>query len=129
MRRTAILSLFGLIAACGGRTQLANETSNPVDASPPEPSYALECAGAAVPPVSIQCTGLYSNVATKELAVGVRAYAPAVPLWADYADKGRWIWLPPGTKIDASNPNEWTFPVGTKVFKQFSRDGKRVETR
>ena len=37
--------------------------------------------------------------------------------------------LPPGTQIYASDPSEWVFPVGTKVWKQFSRDGKRIETR
>ena len=31
--------------------------------------------------------------------------------------------------IDNSNPNEWTFPVGTKVWKEFSKAGQRVETR
>ena len=72
---------------------------------------------------------LYANVATKELAAGIRAYAPAVPLWSDNASKGRWISLPPGTTIDRSDPTEWIFPVGTKVWKEFSRDGIRVETR
>ncbi|MGH7434372.1 MAG: hypothetical protein ACRENE_01720 [Polyangiaceae bacterium] len=65
----------------------------------------------------------------KVLAPGMRPYAPAVALWADFATKERWIYLPPGTTIDNSDPNEWKFPVGTKVFKEFSRDGKRVETR
>jgi len=88
-----------------------------------------ECAGAAAPPTSLVCTGLYVDIAEKALAPGVEAYAPAVPLWSDGASKQRWISLPPGTKIDNSNPDEWTFPVGTKVWKQFSKDGKRVETR
>jgi hypothetical protein len=52
-----------------------------------------------------------------------------VPLWADGSEKQRWIHLPPGTKIDASDPNEWKFPVGTKVWKEFRRDGMRIETR
>ena len=80
-------------------------------------------------PATIECTGLYTDVATKQLAPGVRPYAPAVPLWADTAGKDRWISLPPGTQIDATDPSEWIFPVGTKVWKEFSRDGKRIETR
>jgi hypothetical protein len=121
-----VLTLLGLTVACGGRTFGLAE---PDDAGADESPYAAECANAAVPPQTIECTGLYLNLAKKELAPGVRPYAPAVPLWADFAEKQRWIWLPPGTQIDATNPNEWTFPVGTKVWKEFSRDGKRVETR
>jgi hypothetical protein len=87
------------------------------------------CAGATVPPATLSCTGLYADVATKTLAPGVRSYQPAVPLWSDGAQKARWIQLPTGTQIDASNPSEWAFPIGTKVWKEFSRNGKRVETR
>jgi len=81
------------------------------------------------PPSSLECTGLYADVASQTLAPQVRAYAPAIPLWADGSGKQRWIYLPPGQKIDTTNPNEWTFPVGTRVWKQFSRDGLLVETR
>jgi hypothetical protein len=133
MKRITLI-LLGLTMACGGQTARPGESA---DATAPEPEasapeaapYAAECIGAAVPPVAIECTGLYTDLATKQLAPGVRSYAPAVPLWADTASKDRWIWLPPGTQIDASDPSEWMFPVGTKVWKEFSRDGKRVETR
>jgi hypothetical protein len=123
------LTLLGLTAACGGRATSSGESPDAAqDAAPPFP-YAAECADAGVPPQSLECTGLYTDIVAKQIAPGVRAYAPAIPLWADFAEKQRWIWLPPGTKIDATNPKEWTFPVGTKVWKEFSRDGKRVETR
>jgi hypothetical protein len=82
-----------------------------------------------VPPNALVCTGLYADLATKTIAPGLAAYTPAVPLWSDGATKQRWISLPAGMKIDNSNPNEWVFPVGTKVWKEFSRDGQRVETR
>jgi hypothetical protein len=68
-------------------------------------------------------------VATKELAPGVQAYTPAHVLWSDGAEKERWIYLPQGTQIDNSDPDEWHFPVGTKLFKQFSHNGHRAETR
>jgi hypothetical protein len=129
--KRSFLTLLGLTVACSGQANVS--TSGPPDAAPeaaPKASpYAAECAGAAAPPDAIECTGLYANVATKELAPGVRSYSPAVPLWSDNAEKERWIWLPPGSKIDASNPSEWVFPVGTKVWKQFGRDGRRIETR
>jgi len=82
-----------------------------------------------LPPQNLACTGLYANILNKQLAPGIEAYAPAVPLWSDGAEKQRWISLPAGTKIDTSDPSEWSFPVGTKVWKEFSRAKQRVETR
>lgn len=57
------------------------------------------------------------------------AFTPQYPLWSDGSDKRRWIFLPPGTSIDKSNPDAWQFPLGTRAWKEFSRDGKRIETR
>ncbi len=37
--------------------------------------------------------------------------------------------LPAGGQVDTSDPDAWEFPVGTKFFKEFVRDGVRVETR
>jgi hypothetical protein len=102
-----------------------------LDAAPDRAEVSLppECAKATVPPASLVCTGLYVDIVAKTLAPDARAYAPAVPLWSDGATKDRWISLPAGQKIDNSNADEWLFPIGTKVWKQFSKDGKRVETR
>src|SRR5688572_2950282 len=56
------------------------------------------------------------------------AFSPQYPLWSDGATKRRWIYLPPGTSIDASRPDAWEFPRGTKLWKEFSH-GTAVETR
>jgi hypothetical protein len=121
------LASCAALLACLASAACSSSSAGP--AAPADP-YAAECAHAgSPPPKQIECIGLYTDVANKVLAPGVHAYAPAVSLWADYATKQRWILLPPGTTIDNSDPNEWKFPVGTKVFKEFSRDGKRVETR
>jgi mono/diheme cytochrome c family protein len=37
--------------------------------------------------------------------------------------------LPAGTAIDASKPDAWEFPVGTKLWKSFSHGGRPIETR
>lgn len=55
-------------------------------------------------------------------------FAPQYPLWTDGAEKRRWIRLPEGSSIDASDPDNWAFPVGTQFWKEFSFGG-RVETR
>jgi hypothetical protein len=58
-----------------------------------------------------------------------RAFAPAFELWSDGASKRRFIALPEGTQIDTSDMDDWKFPVGTKLWKEFTRDGVVVETR
>ncbi|MEO8874143.1 MAG: hypothetical protein ABI461_01035 [Polyangiaceae bacterium] len=80
-------------------------------------------------PDDLRCTGLYSDFAAKTVDPSNKAYTPGVVLWSDGAAKSRWLYLPPGTKIDDSNMNEWSFPVGTKIWKEFSFGGKKVETR
>lgn len=79
-------------------------------------------------PATLRESGLYAE-GSEVLAVGVREFEPAFELWTDGAEKRRFIALPPGTAVDASDPDEWVFPVGTKVWKEFARDGLRVETR
>ncbi len=74
-------------------------------------------------------TGLYSNPSTFEVDPRNLPYAPQYPLWSDGASKRRWISLPPGTRIDASDPDVWTFPAGTRIWKEFSFHGRKVETR
>lgn len=83
----------------------------------------------AAPPMMLSQTGLYADIATKTLAPGVRAFTPRWALWSDDAVKQRWIWLPPGAQIDSSNPDFWAFPQGTKLWKEFARNGQRIETR
>lgn len=80
-------------------------------------------------PLRLSDTGLYANIATGELAPGVLAYTPQFELWSDGAQKQRWILLPAGQQIDTSNMDEWLFPEGTKVWKQFSVGAVRIETR
>jgi hypothetical protein len=80
-------------------------------------------------PKNLECSGLYSDWTNKTVAPGVREFAPAVALWSDGAGKTRWIQFPAGAKIDNSNPAEWKFPVGTRAWKEFRHNGKRVETR
>lgn len=73
--------------------------------------------------------GLYIDGSCEAVAPGVRAYQPRYPLWSDGADKERYIYLPPGARIDTSDPDNWIFPVGTIIYKTFLHDGVRLETR
>jgi mono/diheme cytochrome c family protein len=58
-----------------------------------------------------------------------RPFTPQYPLWSDGLEKSRWIYVPAGAAIDASDPYHWDYPVGTKFWKEFRKDGRRIETR
>ncbi len=80
-------------------------------------------------PATLFDTGLCVDRACTEIAPDIRTYTPKFVLWADTATKKRWYQLPPGSTIDTTNMDFWEFPVGTKFWKEFTRDGVRVETR
>lgn len=73
-------------------------------------------------------TGLFAAGHPERVDDGVLAFAPQYPLWTDGARKRRWIRLPPGGTIDASDPDAWVFPAGTRLWKEFGYD-RPVETR
>lgn len=77
-------------------------------------------------PERVHDTGLYAG---DRLRPGLVAFTPQHPLWSDGAAKRRWLYLPPGTAVDASQPDGWRFPVGTRLWKEFSHGGRPVETR
>lgn len=88
-------------------------------------------AAAAVPiaplPSRLSETGLYVD-GTHTVRSDHLAYAPQYPLWSDGATKRRWLSLAPGTAIDASDPDAWQFPPGTRVWKEFGF-ARPIETR
>jgi hypothetical protein len=144
MRRIAIglVLVWGPVAACsssggsgGGDDAGAPEASTPppvLPPPPPPPDTTVHCdtdQQADGLYTHLQCAGLYSNILAKTIAPELKPYTPGLVLWADGAEKQRWISLPPGQKIDNTDPDEWVFPNGTKVWKEFQLDGKRIETR
>jgi hypothetical protein len=73
----------------------------------------------AVLPGELRCTGLYANFEERQLRCGVKEYTPAFELWSDGAAKKRYVWLPPGKKVDVSDPDEFDYPIGTRFWKEF----------
>jgi hypothetical protein len=88
-----------------------------------------DAAASARLPARLGATGLYQDVARRTLAPGVIRYRPRFELWSDGASKERWLWLPAGARIDTRDPDDWIFPEGTRVWKEFSRAGVPLETR
>lgn len=95
-----------------------------VDASPPV-TMAV--------PATLADAGLYVGTVNSphgaEVAAWAKAYQPRYALWSDGATKKRWVEIPACKKIDTSDMDHWSFPVGTRLWKEFTRDGVRVETR
>src|SRR5688572_21134837 len=88
---------------------------------------ALTASARAQAPSSLREAGLF-RPGTTQLRSELVPFAPQYPLWSDGASKRRWIHLPAGTSVDAS-AGDWVFPVGTRLWKEFSVGGRRVETR
>jgi len=80
-------------------------------------------------PATLAETGLYSDFAARTLAADVIPFDVRYPLWSDGAEKGRYLFIPAGKQIDTSDMDHWSFPLGTKAWKEFRRDGVLVETR
>jgi hypothetical protein len=74
-------------------------------------------------------TGLYVDPGAQRVASDISPYAPNFALWSDGAEKRRWIQLPEGGWIDSTDMDHWRLPIGTRVWKEFSLDGQRLETR
>ena len=110
-----LLRAAGLVTLCAGLTAAGSVLPGRIDTGPA--------------PQRLQDTGLYSDWATKTVAATNLSYSPQYPLWSDGAGKSRWLSIPSGKWIDASNPDRWVFPVGTRFWKEFQFNGHRVETR
>jgi hypothetical protein len=116
MPRSPALALIaiGLVTSCRPAFR---------DCAPPPPAILAQV------PDRLSATGLYRDVRGEALADGVQPFAPRFALWTDGAAKRRWIYLPPRAQIDTRDPDAWNFPVGTKLWKELSYAGVRVETR
>lgn len=92
-------------------------------------SWTSEFAAAAAPlPARLADTGLYVDGSMTQVRPENLPFAPQYPLWSDGASKRRWIYLPPGATIDATQPDAWDFPPGTRLWKEFGY-ARPVETR
>ncbi len=123
-----VLGPAAIVQACADQDSAAPADVE-LEAGPEAETPALDAAPAERKRERLSQTGLYSDIAAKTLAPDMLAFRPAYTLWSDGADKSRWIRLPSGTTIDTTDPDHWVFPVGTQLFKEFARDGKRLETR
>lgn len=132
---TACVLSVGLGAACSSSessvTPLPITDAGSDERAPRRPPVDDDAGelGPTTGPALLSQTGLYSDFASRTLAGDLFTFAPRYEFWADGGKKSRFLSLPAGTKIDTSRIDDFTFPVGTKAFKEFRYDGKLVETR
>lgn len=82
-------------------------------------------------------TGIFQDLQTLSPHPALIEYDINVPFWSDWADKKRWMWVPPGRKIRFSPADDWEFPDGALFIKHFDMPTdesrpevkKRLETR
>jgi uncharacterized repeat protein (TIGR03806 family) len=94
--------------------------------------YRVDPAGAPTEstfPALLSQTGCVDAADPTKPAAGLIPYEPAVALWSDGADKGRWMGVPDGGLIAVGADGAWDFPIGTVLMKEFDVGGDRVETR
>ncbi|HWO08617.1 MAG TPA: hypothetical protein VNN80_04035 [Polyangiaceae bacterium] len=121
-----VLALALLAARCDAPRVEAE--SSGADARWPELQAALLAASAGAP-LWLSQTGLYDDIATQRFAGDLHEFRPRYALWSDGLEKRRWLHLPSGTQIDDRDADHWQLPVGALAFKEFSRNGQRLETR
>jgi len=62
-------------------------------------------------------------------ASGVIPYDINALFWSDNAVKTRFMALPDGTTIDINGEDDWEYPVGSVLIKNFRLGGRLIETR
>ena len=124
MRR---LAPFVVLLACSHATEAK-------EASPPLEGLDLETAQASYAHLSDY--GLFDAAGTTR--AGMIAYDLTTPLFSDYTQKQRFVWMPPGRSAAYRDPEPFEFPVGTILVKTFlvpkdlrrpEEPGTRLETR
>ncbi len=88
----------------------------------------VNAATEAAPPTHLRDTGLYEPGSANQVRAENLPFTPQYPLWSDGTRKRRWLYLPPGSAIDATRPDAWEFPRGTRVWKEFAHE-RAIETR
>ncbi|MBC7506900.1 MAG: hypothetical protein H7267_14445 [Sandarakinorhabdus sp.] len=63
---------------------------------------------------------LFTDKSGRTPAPGVTRYTLNTPLFSDYAEKFRYVWMPPGTAAAYTEKGVFDFPIGTTIVKTFA---------
>ena len=81
-------------------------------------------------PQKLSETGCFDSADITKPAEGLIPYTVNSRLWSDGLGKYRWMAIPDGETVTIGDDgNNWTFPIGSVLVKEFRLGEKRVETR
>ncbi len=70
----------------------------------------------------------FAEIEDGRLAPNLRPFEPRFGMFTGEGAKKRWIYIPPGETIDATDADEWRYPTGTIIWQEIS-DVDRIETQ
>ena len=86
-------------------------------------------AGGNTIPDQLSDTGCVDPADITEPYAGLIPYDLNARFWSDGADKTRFLGLPNGTTISIDGQDDWQFPPGTVIVKNFILNNNLIETR
>jgi len=86
-------------------------------------------AGGGSIPDLLSATGCVDPADITQPYAGLIAYDLNARFWSDGADKTRFLGLPNGTTISIDGQDDWQFPIGTVIVKNFLLNNNLIETR
>jgi uncharacterized repeat protein (TIGR03806 family) len=91
----------------------------------------LVSAGEGVDPVpeTLSASGCVDSANITQAYAGLVPYGINAAFWSDNAIKDRYIGLPDNTSIAVDADDDWVFPPGTVLVKNFRLNGRLIETR
>lgn len=89
-------------------------------AAPPAPPVALDALLAETPAQTLDAYRLFADAGGRTPNDRVTPYALNTPLFSDYAEKHRFVFLPPGKAAAYTAAGALDFPVGTTLVKTFA---------
>gem|GEM_PF-2238598 len=129
-----LVLVFGTLSVafnnCGGDASSSTGSSLPLDIV--DETITCEPTGQVLrlSKLSETCFGKIMENEESALFQNFTSYIPNYPLATVIATKkSRWIYLPEGTAVDNSDPDNWVYPVGTIFWKEFASEDVKIETR
>ncbi|WP_369060735.1 SO2930 family diheme c-type cytochrome [Caulobacter sp. 73W] len=89
-------------------------------AASPSAPVAADLLLAQTPAQTLDAYGLFTDAGARRPAARVVPYDLNTPLFSDYAEKFRYVFVPPGQKVRYAAEGALEFPVGTALIKTFA---------
>ena len=113
----ASLAACVVLVGCGDDEPVVPDAAAPADADAPE--QRVTPAPADEPWDQLSEWHLFDDIAEQEPSERVLPYAVNAELYADEADKRRFVWIPEGSRVEYEPSSAWRFPEGTILVKTF----------